>query len=61
MAYEFDIKAVIKAMPEKILKSAILLIFCINSKFLYNCLIKLAIIQEKQLIINMMSLRHLYD
>lgn len=47
IAHGFDIEAVIKAILEKILGSAVSLILCINSKFLYNCLVKLDTTQEK--------------
>ena len=48
MAHGFDIRIVIKATLKKILRFAILLILCINLKFLYNYLIKLSITKEKQ-------------
>ena len=38
--YEFDIKAIIIKMLEKIFQSIILLILYINLKFFYNCLVK---------------------
>lgn len=47
MTHGFDIRVVIKAILGKILRSAILLILYTNSKFLYYCLVKLGIIQEK--------------
>lgn len=56
MAYEFNIRVIIKIKLKKILKSIILFIFYINSKSLYNCLIKLNIIYKKELIINIISL-----
>lgn len=56
IVYEFDIRAAIKAIPKKIFKSAISIILFINSKSLYNYLIKLGIIQKKQLIVDIMSL-----
>lgn len=41
MAYKFDIEIVIKVTLKKMLEFAILLILYINSKFLYNYLVKL--------------------
>jgi hypothetical protein len=38
----------------------LLLIICVDLKSLYNCLIKLGIIQEKRLIINIICLCQLY-
>lgn len=40
MAYEFNIKVILKAMLEKMLRSAILLVSYINLKSLYKCLVK---------------------
>lgn len=48
IVYEFDIRAVISA------------ILYIDSKILYNCLVKLSTTQKKQLIVNMMSLHQFY-
>ena len=47
MTHWFDIRAVIKATFKKIFGSVILLILCINSKLLYDCLVKLGVTQEK--------------
>lgn len=54
--YEFKIGAVIKAILGKILKTIDLLILCPNSKSLYDYLVKLDIIPEKQLMIDLISL-----
>ena len=61
MAYGFDIRAVIKATLGKILGFAIQLILCTNSKFLYDCLVKLGTIQEKRLMVDVMSLHQSYE
>lgn len=55
MAYSFDIGAIIKIILRKVFQTKILLVFCINSKFLYNCLIKLKITHKKRLIIDIIS------
>ena len=60
MVYGFDIKVVIKATLRKILTSTISLILCINSKLLYDCLVKLGTTQEKQLMVDVISLRQSY-
>lgn len=57
MADRFDIEAVIKTTLRKILESIVPIILCINSKSLYNCLVKLDTTQEKRLMIDMISLR----
>lgn len=60
MTHGFYIGAVIKVTLRKILRFAVLLVLYIDSKLLYNYLIKLGIIQKKQLMIDKISLRHLY-
>ena len=57
MAYGFNIGAVIKATLKKILESAIPLILYTDSKSLYDCLVKLRTTKEKQLMVDLMSLR----
>lgn len=44
IVYEFDIRIVIKTILKKIFKYVVPLILCINSKFLYNYLVKLGTI-----------------
>ena len=61
MAHGFDIGAIIKATLEKILRLAVPLILCTDSKSLYNCLVKLGTTREKWLIVDVMSLRQSYE
>lgn len=56
MAYGFNNKAVINTILGKIFRSAIPLVLCIDSKFLYKCLVKLGTTQEKQQMVDVMSL-----
>lgn len=60
MAHEFDIGAVIKVTLGKLLRSAVPIILCTNSKSLYDCLVKLCTTQEKQPMVDVMSLCQLY-
>ena len=61
LAHGFDISTVIKATLTKMLQRDIPLVLCTDSKFLYNCLVKLGIIPQKRLMIDVMSLRQLYE
>jgi hypothetical protein len=62
MTNDFDVDSVIKSTIKRILKlnNLLSLIFCTNSKFLYDCLIKFDIISEKRLMIDLMCRRQLY-
>ena len=58
MTYNFDVDAVIKSIVKKILAiPTLLMIVCINLKSLYECLIRLKIIQKKRFIIDIMCLK----
>jgi hypothetical protein len=56
MAHGFNISALVKSIINKILEIELLLVIYINSKSLYEYLIKLGITQEKYLIINIICL-----
>jgi hypothetical protein len=62
MATGFDVGAAIKATLEKIMKvESLPLILCTDSKSLYECLVKLGMTHEKQLMIDIMCLRQSYE
>lgn len=56
MEYSFDIGTIIKVILKKILYIKISLVLYINSKFLYNYLLKFVITHIKHLIIYVISL-----
>jgi len=60
IVYKFDIAHLVKIILDLILNKDIPLIVYINSKSLYDCLVKLGIIQEKRLIIDVMCMREAY-
>ena len=60
MDHAFDIEIVIKTTIEKIFDIHISLILCIDSKFLYDCLVRLRTINEKKLMIDIMNFRKFY-
>jgi hypothetical protein len=57
LTHDFDLDAALKATLFAILDRFVSLIFCTDSKSLYDCLIKLDTTQKKRLMINVMSLR----
>ncbi len=63
MIYNFDVDSVLKSIFIKMLdkKIFISLILIIDSKSLYDCLIRLRIIVEKLLMINVKTLRQFYE
>ena len=61
MVNGFDIETFIKSTIDKILKTNVLLILCTDSKFLFDCLIKLNTTQEKRFIINVIYLKEAYE
>lgn len=60
MTLKFDIEKVVKVMLGKILRFAILLILYIDSKLLYNFLVKIDTTNKKRLMVDMMILCQLY-
>jgi hypothetical protein len=56
MAHGFNMGASIKLMINKILGIELPLVVYTDSKSLYECLVKLGIIQEKRLIVDVMCL-----
>jgi hypothetical protein len=61
MIYEFDVDSVLKSIFIKMLDVVMSLILVTNSKFLYDCLIRLSIIVEKRLMIDVMTLRQFHE
>jgi hypothetical protein len=62
MVNGFDIGGAIKETIEKIMRiNNLLLILCMDSKSLFECLVKLGTTQEKRLMIDILSLRQSYE
>jgi len=60
MAHGFNIRALVKSTIDKVLGIDLPLVLYINSKLLYECLVKLGTTQEKRLIIDIICLRQAY-
>jgi hypothetical protein len=60
MINDFDVEAIIKSITERMLHIFLSLILLTNFKSLFNCLIKLDIIAEKRLMIDLVCLRQSY-
>ncbi len=58
-AHDFDLETTLKATLFAILDRFVSLVLCIDSKSLYDCLIKLDTTQKKRFMINVMSFRQL--
>jgi hypothetical protein len=56
IAHSFDIGSLVKTIIDKILEIEVLLVIYIDSKSLYEYLVKLRTIWEKRLIINIICL-----
>jgi hypothetical protein len=61
MIHDFDVDSVLKAIFTRMLNVIVLLILATNSKSLYDCLVRLGIIVEKRLMMNVMILRQCYE
>ncbi len=61
MIHDFDVDSVLKSTLIKMLVIDIFLILITDSKFLYDCLIRLDITIEKRLMIDVMTLRQFYE
>jgi hypothetical protein len=57
MAHGFNIGAVVKSIVDRALEIDLPLVVYIDSKSLYECLVKLGTTQEKRLMIDVMCLR----
>jgi hypothetical protein len=61
LAYDFDLDIALKAILFTILDRFVFLVLCIDSKSLYDCLVKFNKIQKKRFMIDVMNLRQSYE
>ncbi len=61
MINDFDVEAIIKSIIKRILHISLSLILLTNFRSLFDCLIKLDIIVEKRLMIDLMCFRQSYE
>lgn len=61
MTYGFNISILIKSILNRVLWTEIPLVLYIDSKSLYDCLVKLGTTQEKRLMIDVLCLRQSYE
>jgi hypothetical protein len=61
MVHGFDIGALVKATVDRVLGIELPLVVYMDSKSLYECLVKLGTIQEKRLMIDVICLRQAYE
>jgi hypothetical protein len=61
IAHGFDITSAIKSTIKGMLQINLPLVICTDSKSLYDCLVKLGTTQEKRLMVDILSLRQVYE
>jgi hypothetical protein len=61
MAHGFNMSALVKSIINRVLEIELLLVVYMNSKSLYECLIKLGTTREKRLIIDVICLCQAYE
>jgi hypothetical protein len=61
MIHDFDVDSILKTTLTKMLDTFIFLILVIDSKSLYDCLVRLDIIVKKRLMMNVMIFRQSYE
>jgi hypothetical protein len=61
MIHDFDVDSILKAILTKMFNILISLILVIDSKSLYDCLVRLEITVEKRLMMNVMILKQSYE
>ena len=60
MVQGIDVGAVLKSTMECVLAQSLPMILCLDSKSLYDCFVKLGIMQKKRLMVDIMCLRQSY-
>jgi hypothetical protein len=61
MVHGFDLAFYVKATLDLVLNTDVPLVIYIDSKSLYDCLVKLGTTQEKRLMIDVMCIREAYE
>jgi hypothetical protein len=61
LVHDFDLDVALKAILSAILDRFVSFVLCIDSKSLYDCLVKLDTTQKKRFMIDVMSLRQSYE
>ena len=61
MIHGFDLNVVLKATLSRVLQFDVFMMICIDSKSLYECLVKFGTTHEKRLMIDVMSFCQSYE